>query len=59
MSDADELSVYTDGVDTNSASLVGFWRFNETENQTVVDISHSANHGFLGASSSPDSADPN
>ena len=58
LSDADVLSVYTDGVDTSSASLVGFWRFNEGENQTIIDISSRANHGYLGASTSPDSADP-
>lgn len=39
LSDADVLSLYTDEVDRNSASLVGFWRFNEGENQTVVDLS--------------------
>jgi len=58
LSDADVLSVYTNGVDANSASLVGYWRFNEGDNQTTEDISSRMNHGYLGASPSPDSADP-
>ena len=58
LSDADVLSVYTDGVDANNSSLVGYWRFNEGENQTIDDISSSMNHGYRGASPSPDSADP-
>ena len=38
--------------------LVGFWTFDEGQDQVVQDLSPAANHGFLGAVSGPDSADP-
>ena len=58
LSDMDVLAVFTDGVDASAASLVGFWRFDEGNGQTVSDASSFSNHGFLGASSTTDSADP-
>ncbi len=58
LSDAEVLAVYTDGVDASAPSLVGFWRFDEGSGQTVLDASSYSNHGFLGSSSTVDSADP-
>ncbi len=58
LSDAEVLAVYTDGVDVSAASLVGFWRFDEGSGQAASDASSYSNHGFLGSSSTADSADP-
>jgi hypothetical protein len=58
LSDLDVLAVYTDGVDASATSLVGFWRFDERNGQTVSDASSYLNHGYLGSSPTIDSADP-
>ncbi len=47
-----------DGVDLTSPGLVGFWSLDEGQGQDVHDGSPAANHGYLGAHSDPDSADP-
>ena len=59
LSDAEVLAVFTDGVDASASSLVGFWRFDEGNGQTVSDASSYLNHGYLGSSPTVDSADPN
>jgi len=59
LSDAEVLAVFTDGVDASASSLVGFWRFDEGNGQTVSDASSYSNHGYLGSSPTVDSADPN
>ncbi len=59
LSDAEVRAVFTDGVDASASSLVGFWRFDEGNGQTVSDASSYLNHGYLGSSPTVDSADPN
>ena len=39
-------------------SLLGYWTFDEGTGQVVADLSPAGNHGFLGESLDPDSADP-
>jgi len=50
--------IYADGVDQNSAQLVGYWEIEEGAGQTVYDSSAAGNDGFLGAFLEQDSADP-
>ena len=51
-------AVYAGGVDPGSPGLVGYWDFDEGSGQTVNDQSPAQNHGFLGPTSTADSADP-
>ena len=55
---AEIASISADGVDPGSASLVGYWRFDEGTGQVVSDDSPAGNDGFLGESSGADGADP-
>ena len=50
--------IYVNGVDPDSAALVGYWEFEEGAGQTVTDGSAAGNHGYLGALVEQDSADP-
>ena len=54
------LDVFTDGVDPESAGLVGYWDFDEGSGQFVGDRSPAGNHGFRGDNDEKggDSADP-
>jgi len=45
------------GVDPNTAGLIGYWTFNNTD-QIVTDASSLANHGLLGASTVAGDDDP-
>ena len=58
LGDAEIASMAADGVDPGSASLVGYWRFDEGTGQVVSDDSPAGNNGFLGESSGADGADP-
>lgn len=51
-------TVFSRGADPGSAGLVGSWHLDEGSGQTLSDASPAGNHGFLGASASPDGADP-
>jgi hypothetical protein len=45
-------------VDPQSPGLVGYWRFDEEPgDQSIMDLSPFANHGFLGTSPNPDQQD--
>ena len=46
------------GIDLGSEGLVGSWSFNEGQGQNVYDRSPAWNHGYRGAESGSDSADP-
>ncbi len=46
------------GVDLASPGLAGYWSFNEGQGQEVYDRSPAWNHGYRGAGSGTDSADP-
>ena len=50
--------IYVNGVDPDSAALVGYWEFEEGAGQMVTDGSAAGNHGYLGALVEQDSADP-
>ena len=50
--------VFRSGVNPLSPSLLGYWTFDEGTGQVVADLSPAGNHGFLGESLDPDSADP-
>ena len=58
LSAAQIASVHSKGVDPKTTGLVGSWSFNEGTGQTVKDASSAKNDGYLGASTSVDSADP-
>ena len=55
--DAEISNSYNTNVDQNSAGLVGYWNFNETD-QITSDSSSKANHGSLGASTENGTDDP-
>lgn len=42
----------------NEPGLVGYWRFEESSGQDLLDSSGNGNNGFLGSTSSPGSDDP-
>jgi hypothetical protein len=42
----------------NEPHLVGYWKFDEGEGQTVSDTSPNENHGYRGNDSAPDTWDP-
>ncbi len=48
----------TVALDAASAGLIGLWRFNEVNSQTVTDASATANNGFLGSNIAADGTDP-
>jgi len=48
---------YAISVDPNTAGLIGYWNFNDTE-QIIMDSSGMANHGTLGASATGETDDP-
>ena len=60
LSQAEMQDVFLNGVHPASPGLVGYWEFNESSGQVVVDLSPAGNDGFLGTDSDPggDSADP-
>ena len=55
---SDVQQVYDNGVDPGDEHLIGYWKFDEGSGQTVEDLSGVGNHGFLGAESTSDTADP-
>ena len=58
LSPAEIQEVFDNGVDPDSAGLVGYWDFEEGTGQVTVDQSPAGNDGFLGANSGGDPADP-
>ena len=50
--------VHANGVSPTAPGLMGYWSFDEGSGQIVADLSPAANHGFRGADSVADSADP-
>ena len=48
---------YDTSVDPNSAGLIGYWNFNETD-QIISDASNARNHGSLGANTEVGTDDP-
>ena len=50
--------LFSNGVNSDATQLMGYWRFDEGDGQTVTDSSAAGNDGFLGASPEQDNADP-
>jgi hypothetical protein len=55
---AAEISSGNVSVPAASSGLTGYWQFNESSGQTVIDASNASNSGYLGTGSLADAADP-
>jgi len=57
-SQADIQTYMNSPVPNNSTGLIGLWRFNEGNGESVVDSSATKNNGYMGSSNTTDIEDP-
>lgn len=57
-SSIDISSNQTAVLSSTTAGLIGYWRFDEQNGQTIIDASSTGNNGYLGYSNLTDSNDP-
>jgi hypothetical protein len=55
---AAEISASNGAVSTTATGLIGYWQFNESSGQAVIDVSNTSNNGYLGTNSQVDGTDP-